>query len=98
MEKEFKTPSALPHFQMNSDWIVPVDGLDIWEKKHSFAFAVNGNLDAPAYIMVTTLTELFRLPQNRYNHVETKNEQDRQYKLNIILMRVCATFVAVDNQ
>jgi hypothetical protein len=83
---------------MNSDWIVPVDGLDFWEKKHSFAFAVNGNLDTPAYIMVTTLTELFRPPQNRYNHVETKNKQDRQYKHNVILMRVRTIIVAVDIQ
>jgi len=62
MDNELKTRSALPPYQMNSDWIVPVDGLDFWEKKHSFAFAVNGNLDTPAYIMVTTLTELFRPP------------------------------------
>jgi len=61
MDNELKTPSALPPYQMKSDWFVSVDGLDIWENKYSFAFAMNRNPDTPSYIMVTTLTELFRV-------------------------------------
>ena len=74
MDNELKAPFALLPYEVNSDWSVPVDCPYIWEKKHTFAFAVNRTPDTPAYIMVTTLTEVFRLPQNRYNHVETKNK------------------------